>query len=141
MPGAPIDDGLLFVGRHDFAVRSLHMTTREETWNATYARLSTLTPGAGSSLRDFLEGRRGTVGSGAPRAGGMLHPAAAAGAVPGAAALPRLLVGSDNSLQAFEGNGFLMWKVPFPTPPVAVYSPLDAGALGVCVRAWGLCGA
>lgn len=110
----------MFIGRHDYAVRSLHASTQEETWNATYARLITLAPG-GEGLREFLRDR-------GPRG------AATSGLLPstsqqqGLGTLPRLAVGADNALQAFDpGSGFQAWRMAFPTPPVAVYSPSVAG--------------
>lgn len=112
----------MFLGRHDYAVRSVHVSSREETWNATWARLVTLAPG-GSGLTDFLQGRGPAVAS-------------ASGLLPSAdrrnrgAGLPRLAVGADNTLQAFDpGSGYQKWRVVFRTPPVAVYTPQTAGKL------------
>lgn len=79
--GAAALDGLLLVGRQDYAVRSLRADTQAEAWNATFARVSLLRPGGsgGSGVRGFLAGLG--AGSGGASSGGLIErPPAAAGA-------------------------------------------------------------
>jgi hypothetical protein len=64
-PGIASNEGLgslLLVGRQDYTVKSLRVDSREETWNATFARMQLLHPGgAVAGVRSFLESDGGSA--------------------------------------------------------------------------------
>lgn len=94
----------IVMGREDYTVRSMHVRSGVEVWNATFSRFMRL-------------------GAKAPAAG-ELGGAAAAPPPP----LPRFTVSADNSLQAYDAEtGFQLWSIAFDAPPVAAFSSLHQG--------------
>lgn len=45
---------LLLLGRQDYAVRSVRVDSKAETWNATFSRMF-MVPGDAGSIKDFLQ--------------------------------------------------------------------------------------
>eukprot|EP00878_Enallax_costatus_P018795 GHUV01019807.1.p1 GENE.GHUV01019807.1~~GHUV01019807.1.p1 ORF type:complete len:727 (+),score=262.17 GHUV01019807.1:265-2445(+) len=102
---------LLLLGRQDYVVRSVRVDSKAETWNATFSRMFMMSGDAGS-VKNFLQ-------HGAPPVlGEHSRPAD----------LPRLVVGSDNSLQAFDSRTMhRKWHIAFDTPPVSAYRQDGSG--------------